>query len=149
MVRATWMPAAVVVVLLSSLTTTAQQTAQPQTAQPQTAAPTPADSTNLGRDANGNPLRLARKTGHVSNYDETKIPSYTLPDPLRLTNGKRVDSAETWRNLRRPELLELYKSEIYGRIPAKTPRVTWKVGEVDKTARDGAAVKKLVVGRIG
>ena len=30
-------------------------------------------STNLGADANGNPLRLALKTGHVSNYDEAKV----------------------------------------------------------------------------
>ena len=38
--------------------------------------------TNLGSDANGNPMRRALKTGHVSNYDETKVPPYTLPDPL-------------------------------------------------------------------
>ena len=33
----------------------------------------------LGSDANGNPLRRALKTGHVSNYDEAKVPPYTLP----------------------------------------------------------------------
>ena len=31
------------------------------------------------RDANGNPIRNATRTGHVSNYDETKVSPYTLP----------------------------------------------------------------------
>jgi hypothetical protein len=42
-----------------------------------------ANQTNLGSDANGNPLRRALKTGHVSNYDEAKVAPYTLPDPPR------------------------------------------------------------------
>ena len=47
-----------------------------------------APATNLGTDANGNPRRLAVKTGHISNYDETQIKPYTLPDPLVLANGQ-------------------------------------------------------------
>jgi Glucuronyl esterase, fungi len=42
------------------------------------------------RDPNGNPVRLAKATGHVSNYSEDKLPKYTLPDPLVLASGKRV-----------------------------------------------------------
>jgi hypothetical protein len=141
MVRATWVRTVVVVLFLSCLTATAQQAP---------AAPEPQKSpTDLGRDPNGNPLRRAPKTGHVSNYDETKVPPYTLPDPLVLASGKRVESAKTWRDVRRPELIKLYETEIYGRVPATTPKVTWKVGEIDKSARDGTAIKKLVVGRIG
>ena len=49
-----------------------------------------ASATNLGSDANGNPLRRALKTGHVSNYDESKVAPFTLPDPLVLANGKPV-----------------------------------------------------------
>src|SRR4051812_47239394 len=51
----------------------------------------------LGRsDPSGNPVRLARATGHVSNYNEEKIPPYTLPDPLVLSSGERVNNAEQW-----------------------------------------------------
>jgi hypothetical protein len=56
----------------------AQQPVQP---------PSQAPVTNLGNDANGNPRRLAVKTGHISNYDEAKVPPYTLPDPLVMANG--------------------------------------------------------------
>ena len=81
-------------------------------------------ATNLGNDANGNPLRRAIKTGHVSNYDETKVRPYTLPDPLVLADGKPMKDAKTWQERRRPEILHLYETEIYGRIPANAPHVT-------------------------
>ena len=42
-----------------------------------------AKSSNLGKDKDGNPLRLAFKTGHVSNYDESKVKPYTLPELLK------------------------------------------------------------------
>jgi hypothetical protein len=102
---------------------------------------------NLGSDANGNPLRRALKTGHVSNYDEAKVPPYTLPDPLVTSDGRPVRSAAVWR-ARRAELVRLYETEIYGRIPASAPKVTWKVAETDPGARAGAAVMRRVVGTI-
>jgi hypothetical protein len=126
-----------------------QQPAAPAAGQAAAAPPAAASPTNLGSDANGNPLRRALKTGHVSNYDESKVAAYTLPDPLVLSNGKRVTDAETWRNQRRPEILRLYETEIYGRIPSNTPKVTWAVTETDPAARGGTALKKLVVGTIG
>lgn len=100
-------------------------------------------------DPEGNPVRLAKATGHVSNYSEDKVPAYTLPDPLVLCNGRRVTSAETWFKERRPEILKFYRTEIYGHIPESAPRVTWEVTETDATARDGAAVVKKIVGRMG
>lgn len=105
--------------------------------------------TNLGADARGNPRRLATKTGHISNYDESKVPPYTLPDPLVLANGTPVKDARTWTKERRPELIRLYESEIFGRTPRRTPRVTWRVAETDRSARDSTAVKKRIVGTIG
>jgi hypothetical protein len=104
---------------------------------------------NLGNDASGNPLRRAIKTGHVSNYDETKVRSYTLPDPLVLADGTPVRDAKTWQERRRPEIFRLYETEIYGRIPANAPRVTWRVAETDTHARDGAAILKRLEGTIG
>src|SRR3954467_13474004 len=96
-----------------------QQSSQPSRPQQQP-APNPS---NLGNDPNGNPLRKALKTGHVSNYDESKVASYTLPDPLMMRNGRRVANAAEWRTERRPEILRAYQSEVYGRIPANAPKM--------------------------
>jgi hypothetical protein len=105
-------------------------------------------STNLGADPNGNPLRLALKTGHVSNYDEAKAGSYTLPDPLKMADGTAVRDAKGWGK-RRAEILRLYETQIYGRTPANTPKVTWQVAETDPKAREGASVRKKIVGAVG
>ncbi|MCA9176435.1 MAG: acetylxylan esterase [Planctomycetales bacterium] len=101
-----------------------------------------------GRDAHGNPVRLARRTGHVSNYDEALVPAYTLPDPLTMSDGRRVASVEQWA-ARRQEILSFYRQHIYGRVPERVPRVTWRVTETAEHAREGAAVAKTVLGRVG
>jgi hypothetical protein len=101
------------------------------------------------RDPQGNPVRLAKATGHVSNYSEDKVPPYTLPDPLVLSDGQKVTSPEVWLKKRRPEILKFYQTEIYGRVPANAPKVTWEVTETDPKAREGAAVLRRVVGRMG
>jgi hypothetical protein len=56
------------------------------------------------------------------NYDEPKVGSYVLPDPLILEDGSRVRDAATWYRQRRPELLHLFEDNIYGRSPAQAPR---------------------------
>src|SRR4051794_5357539 len=101
------------------------------------------------RDPNGNPVRLAKATGHVSNYSEDRVPKYTLPDPLVLADGKRVTTPEGWTKKRRPETLKFYQTEIYGRIPDNAPKVTWEVTETDSKARGGTAVMQRVAGRVG
>ena len=54
----------------------------------------------------------------VANYDEEKIPEYTLPDPMRTESGEPVASATAWQQVRRPELLNLFATQVYGRGPA-------------------------------
>ena len=71
----------------------------------------------------GNP-----KAPDAANSDESKASPYTtLPDPLVLKDGKKVTSAKLWWDKRRPEIKEDFDREIYGRIPAVTPKVTWEV----------------------
>src|SRR5438093_3861926 len=109
-------------------------------------AQTPAEPTR--QDANGNPIRRA-PTGHVSNYDEAKVGAYTLPDPLVLQDGRPVRDAETWLRERRPEILRLYETHIYGRVPESAPKAAFEVVQTGEKALDGAAVRKQVVVRFG
>lgn len=92
-----------------------------------------------GRDASGNPVRLARRTGHVSNYDEAVVKPYELPDPLRMEDGRKVDSPELWMRERRGEILALYEEHIYGRVPENVPDVRWH--EVSRDANGVAHVE--------
>jgi len=108
----------------------------------QTNAPSPRT------DANGNPLRRA-STGHISNYDESKVGTYTLPELLVLQNGKPVLDANTWLKKRRPEILRLYQTEIYGRVPKSAPKVRFHVAETETNALGGTAVLKEIVGQLG
>src|SRR5690606_8637771 len=51
------------------------------------------------------------------NYDEAKVPDYTLPELLVTSQGKAVKTVRQWEKLRRPELLELFAAQMYGRTP--------------------------------
>jgi hypothetical protein len=86
--------------------------------------------------------------GTWTSYDEAKANPYPLPDPLVLKNGQPVKDAGTWWNQRRPEILEDFRAEMYGRIPENAPKVTWEVTATDTNAAGGAAIKKIVVGHI-
>lgn len=107
---------------------------------------TAASGSKSWHDANGNTMRRAEKTGHVTNYDESKVGRYTLPDPLILANGKPVRDAATWRTQRRPEILRLYETQIYGRVPATAPKVEWSIGG---TSLNGSVRMQNVLGKIG
>jgi len=68
-----------------------------------------------------------------ANYDESQAnPFPSIPDPLVMKNGQKVTSAEMWWKQRRPEIVEDYEREVYGRIPANVPQVTWTVAAVDR-----------------
>ena len=64
------------------------------------------------------------KSPNAVNYDESKADRYpgTLPDPLKLKNGKRVTSAKMWWTKRRPEIVEDFDREVLGRVPAQCAR---------------------------
>ncbi len=84
---------------------------------------------------------------NAANYDESKANPYPgLPDPLTLANGKPVKSANDWWKKRRPELVELFDREIYGRTPKKTPAVKWEVRSTtrEKVGDTDVVVRKLL-----
>ena len=67
-----------------------------------------------------------------ANYDETKANPYpNIPDPLTMKDGRKVTSAQMWWKERRPELVEMFSKDVYGRVPQNVPRVTWTVKTTD------------------
>jgi alpha-glucuronidase len=89
----------------------------------------------------GNP-----SAANAANTDESKVPPYTLPDPLTFKNGKKVKTAEQWWRKRRPEIVEDFDREIYGRVPANVPKVEWQAANVEqeKVGAFAAVTKKLI-----
>jgi hypothetical protein len=87
---------------------------------------------------------------NYANYDEAKSNPYPdLPDPLVMNDGRPVTSAEMWRNERRPEIVEAFDREIYGRTPTETPAVAWAVvSEVEETVGEIPVVTRSLVGHV-
>jgi pectin methylesterase-like acyl-CoA thioesterase len=87
---------------------------------------------------------------HPANYDETKAnPSPSLPDPLTLSDGKKVTSAAEWTKLRRPELEHLFSDDVFGRVPPNVPAVVWHVASVEhETIGETPVITKRLVGHV-
>lgn len=65
---------------------------------------------------------------NAANTDESRATPYkTLPDPLLMNNGKPVRNARDWWKKRRPEIMELFDREIYGRVPERLSKVRWEI----------------------
>lgn len=87
---------------------------------------------------------------NAANADEAKASPYTsLPDPLTLKNGKKVKDPKTWWNSRRPEIIEEFDREVYGRVPENTPAVSWEViSTQNETIGNMPVVTKKLVGHV-
>jgi len=53
------------------------------------------------------------------NYDESLVAPYTLPDPLRFVDGRKVKKSN-WQQ-RRKEILGIFQREMYGQMPPPSP----------------------------
>ena len=82
--------------------------------------------------------------GNPVNYDESKVPVYTLPELLTDGEGRRVESARQWMQHRRGEILALFEEHVYGRSPALPENVRFEVQSVDREALNGLATRKQV-----
>jgi hypothetical protein len=101
--------------------------------------------TSLRRGPDGDP-----KSPNAANVDESKVsPDLKLPDPLVLNNGEKVRTAEMWWKQRRPEIVEEFDREIYGRVPQNTPKVNWEVvGTTEEKNGDVPVITKTLVGHV-
>jgi hypothetical protein len=79
---------------------------------------------------------LAQKK-FVANYDETKIPQFTLPDALLFNDGTRVSKASDWTK-RRQEIVDLFANQVYGKAPARPAQLLSEVFD-EKEVFNGTA----------
>ncbi len=77
---------------------------------------------------------------NAANYDEAKAGDPSLPDVLRMADGRRVARGSLWWRERRPEIVALFDREIYGRVPASAPRIRWRLDREEKGEEGGIKV---------
>lgn len=84
----------------------------------------------------------------TAQYEEDKIPQYVLPDPLVMEDGHRVSTAEEWETTRRPQLIKMLTTYMYGRAPQLAHALPWSVDTLETKALKGEAIRKVVTLRL-
>jgi lysophospholipase L1-like esterase len=94
--------------------------------------------------------RVGADVPNAANYDPAKANPYPdWPDVLTLKNGKQVTTPEQWWQKRRPEIVEDFEREVYGRVPAHVPKVAWRVTDTVNTTVGGQpVVARRVIGKV-
>ncbi|HEU4780111.1 MAG TPA: hypothetical protein VFS58_09535 [Steroidobacteraceae bacterium] len=102
--------------------------------------------TSIRQGANGRDP----KAPNAANYDESKGNPYPdLPDALKLDNGNPVRTAKQWWSTRRPQILEHFDREVYGRQPLHLPDVSWTIAETkNETIGETAVVTRKLLGHV-
>jgi len=94
---------------------------------------------------NAQPQNLPRTSaGFPVNYSEDSVGTYVLPDPLTMTNGKKVKDAKTWTQKWRPELVKLFEEIEYGKMPPRPADLHFNVFDKGTPAFNGKAIRKQV-----
>ncbi|MCK0191595.1 acetylxylan esterase [Arenibacter sp. F20364] len=79
-----------------------------------------------------------------TNYNESQVPSFEVPDPLTTFKGKKIKSVKKWEKTRRPELLHFFENSVYGKIPKTLKIDSYNILEQDNNALNGKAKRKQV-----
>ena len=94
-----------------------------------------------GQQPNAPPTNVA---GIPVNYDEARVGTYNLPDPLVLANGQPVRAAKSWYQKRRPEIVHLFEENQFGRSPGRPAEMIFDVFDKGTPALDGKAIRRQV-----
>jgi len=79
------------------------------------------------------------------NYDESLMPSFTLPNPLVLDNGETIKSAKEWEKVGRPAVLQLFSDHVQGRNPLSAKvKIQAEVRKINNEALGGKAISKQI-----
>jgi hypothetical protein len=94
-----------------------------------------------GQQQNAPPTLVA---GIPVNYEEAKVGTYTLPDPLVMADGQPVRDAKSWSRKRRPEIVRLFEENQFGRSPERPADMSFDVFDKGTPALDGKALRRQV-----
>ena len=76
--------------------------------------------------------------------EESKVPKYILPKLLKSDSGKKIENQIEWERIRRPEILEHFASQMYGKIPGILPSPEVRILEEATLALKNKAIRKQI-----
>ncbi|MCA9057038.1 MAG: acetylxylan esterase [Planctomycetaceae bacterium] len=76
------------------------------------------------------------------NYDEDKVPHFTLPELLVCSDGTAVTTSEQWMLQRRPEILRLFEEHVFGKSPGNVSSLRTRVRSDVSDAVNGTARRR-------
>ncbi|MCG6186194.1 glucuronyl esterase domain-containing protein [Maribellus maritimus] len=79
-----------------------------------------------------------------ANYDESKVPDFELPDPLKTFNGKKIRNSKKWIKKGRQELLDFFTENVYGEVPDELKIASAQIVEQSENALNGKAKRRQV-----
>ena len=94
--------------------------------------------------ANSGIIEKLTNAGSGFNYYEEKVPEYTLPDIFTSEQGVKIVSDDLWNNVRRPEIIEQFRKNVFGRVPLTQYREEFKMVSLDTQALNGTATQKEI-----
>jgi hypothetical protein len=119
-----------------------------------TAAPTDAprydDHQNMMDQLGVKAIRPGPDPKNQSTFDEANANRYkdSMPAVLTMKDGTKVTRPDQWPQ-RRAEIVEDFEREVYGRIPANTPKVTWEVTATTPGVSGGIPIiTKTLIGHV-
>jgi hypothetical protein len=89
-------------------------------------------------------LLVLFSTAQAQNFEESKVPAYTLPAVLKTADGTVISDTTAWEKRRRPEILTLFENHVYGQMPKKYDSLTFQVTHEVENAMNGKARLKEV-----
>lgn len=78
------------------------------------------------------------------NLEEDKVPVREIPSVLVKNDGGKVENAWEWMNIRRPEVLDFYTSNVFGEFPPRPEEIKREVVSFRDDALDGKAFRKEI-----
>lgn len=87
-----------------------------------------------------------------ANYEESKVPDYTLPALFEAEDGGTVESVKGWELYRRREIVRFFEEEVYGNVPEHFEAIRFEAVREQPDVMEGAALLRevdITVGRNG
>lgn len=81
----------------------------------------------------------------ISFGQNVSLVNYNLPKLLVSNSGKEIQNSDEWKNIRRPEILELFNKYVYGRIPDSKLEINFRIAKNIPNALEGKAIQKEVI----